>query len=228
VASEKLAGIGGLTNGVCQEVLNIINNISTHIRSLKNKDIYTDMVKSLETTQKEIGMIKKIIQSLLKFSRGGEVQFKPVLIHEELDSILTLVEHQMRLEDIKVIKDFDLELPELIIKPDEISQVFFYIIDNARQAMPEGGTLVASTGRIQKNGSNYVQIKITDTGVGIKQTDLEKIFDPFYSSKPEGQGTGMGLSLCHDLIQKHNGTIGVESERGKGTTFIIDLPFKNN
>lgn len=226
VASEKLAGIGGLTNGVCQEVLNIINNTSTRIRSLEKKDINTDLVKSLEKTQKEIGMIKKIIQSLLKFSRGDEVQFKAVRIHEELDSILTLVEHQMRLENIKVIKDFDLELPELIINPGEISQVFFYIIDNARQAMPEGGTLVASTGGIKKNGSNYVRIKIADTGVGIKQADLEKIFDPFYSSKPEGQGTGMGLSLCHDLIQKHSGTIGVESERGKGSTFIIDLPFK--
>jgi signal transduction histidine kinase len=94
--------------------------------------------------------------------------------------------------------------------------------------MPEGGTLTTSAGQVIKNGSNFIRIKIADTGIGIKKEDLEKIFNAFFSSKPEGQGTGMGLPLCNSLIQKHGGTIDVESERGKGTTFIIDLPLQND
>ena len=91
--------------------------------------------------------------------------------------------------------------------------------------MPEGGTLATSTGHVQKNGTDYIRVKIADTGIGIRKADMEKIFNPFFSSKPAGQGTGMGLSVCSHLIQQHGGTIGVESERGKGTTFIIDLPY---
>ena len=164
----------------------------------------------------------------MKFSSEEGAKFKAVQIYEELDSILTLVEHHMRSDDIKVVREFDPDLPKITVNPDEMGQVFLYIIDNARHAMPHGGTLVASTGQVTKNGSSYIRIKITDTGTGIKKADLEKIFEAFFSSKPEGEGTGMGLSLCRTLIQKHGGTIDVDSEWGKGTTFTIDLPLQND
>jgi PAS domain S-box-containing protein len=228
VASEKLAGIGGLTAGVCRQVLYKINTISTQLQKLKMKNDDSDLLLSLRASREETERIEKIIRSLLKFSREDEGKIISVRIHEELDSILTLVDHHMQLNGIKIVREFDLELPELKVNPDEIGQVFFYIIDNARHAMPEGGTLTASTGQIKKNGANYIRINIADTGIGIKKEDLKKIFDAFFSSKPQGQGTGMGLPVCSHLIQKHGGTISVESERGKGTTFSIDLPLQND
>jgi two-component system NtrC family sensor kinase len=135
------------------------------------------------------------------------------------------MDNHLRSSGIEVSRQFDSDLPELRVNPDEIGQVFFYIIDNARQAMPEGGTLATSAGHVKKNGTDYIRVNIADTGIGIRKADLEKIFNPFFSSKPAGQGTGMGLSVCSHLIQKHGGTISVESERGKGTAFIIDLPY---
>lgn len=228
VASEKLAGIGGLTEGVCNEVLNILNAISSNVQRVLKKTSDSDLFASLDKTRQETKRIEKIIQSLLKFSSKEGAKFKAVRIYEELDSILTLVEHHMRSDDIKVVREFDPDLPKITVNPDEMEQVFLYIIDNARHAMPHGGTLVASTGQVTKNGSSYIRIKIADTGTGIKKADLEKIFEAFYSSKPEGEGTGMGLSLCRTLIQKHGGTIDVDSEWGKGTTFTIDLPLQSD
>lgn len=224
VASEKLAGIGGLTSGVCREVINILGSVSNQAQKLAKEKSGSDVTESLDKMKREMGQIEKIIRSLLKFSSTEAPSFKMVRIHEELDSILTLVEHHMQLHDIEVIREFDPGLAELRVNPDEIGQTFLYIIDNARQAMPEGGTLTASTGPMKKNGSNYIRIKIADTGTGIKKDDLEKIFEAFFSSKPEGEGTGMGLAVCRTLIEKHGGSIGVESEWGEGTTFIIDLP----
>ncbi len=228
VASEKLAGIGGLTEGVCNEVLNILNAISSNVKGLLKKSGDSDFFASLDKTRQEAQRIEKIIQSLLKFSSEEGAKIKAVRIYEELDSVLTLVEHHMHSDDIKVVRKFDPDLPKLTVNPDEMRQVFLYIIDNARHAMPHGGTLVASAGQEVKNGSSYIRIKIADTGTGIKKADLEKIFEAFFSSKPEGEGTGMGLSLCRTLIQKHGGTIDVDSEWGKGTTFIIDLPLQND
>ncbi|MFQ5443754.1 MAG: PAS domain S-box protein, partial [Nitrospinales bacterium] len=148
VATEKLAGIAGLTAGVCEEVIDTLHAISTRIRGLVKKG----EIKAWAETQKEIGRIEKIIQSLLKFYRKEEVEIVKVRIHEELDSILILGEHQMVSENIKVVKSFNTELPELIIDPDEIRQVFLYIIDNARDAMPDGGTLTTSTMGEKKEG----------------------------------------------------------------------------
>ena len=134
------------------------------------------------------------------------------------------MDHHLKSKDIEVNKQFDSTLPTLRVDPEEMSQVFFYIIDNARQAMPEGGTLATSIKYKKKNGADYIRINITDNGIGIRKEDLKKIFDPFFSNKPTGQGTGMGLSVCSHLIKKNGGVISVKSERGKGTTFSIDLP----
>ena len=226
VASEKLAGIGGLTAGVCRESLCTLNTISTYLRKLETmKGEGSDWVQSLRASREETERLEKIINSLLKFSREDAAEIVPVRVHEELDSILILMDNHLRSSGIEVSRQFDSDLPELKVNPDEIGQVFFYIIDNARQAMPEGGTLATSAGHVKKSGTDYIRVNIADTGIGIRKADLEKIFNPFFSSKPAGQGTGMGLSVCSHLIQKHGGTISVESERGKGTAFIIDLPY---
>jgi PAS domain S-box-containing protein len=225
VASEKLAGIGGLASGICREALGILGTISAQLQKLngmKHKD--SNLTQAVHVSHEETARLEKIIHSLLNFFKEGKEEIVSVRINEKLDSILTLMDHHLKSKDIEVNKQFDSTLPTLRVDPEEMSQVFFYIIDNARQAMPEGGTLATSIKYKKKNGADYIRINITDNGIGIRKEDLKKIFDPFFSNKPTGQGTGMGLSVCSHLIKKNGGDISVESERGKGTTFSIDLP----
>jgi PAS domain S-box-containing protein len=225
VASEKLAGIGGLTSGICREALGILGTISVQLQKLngmQHKD--SSWTQAVRVSHEETARLEKIIHSLLNFFKKGKEEVVSVRINEELDSVLTMMDHHLKSKGIEINKQFDSTLPTLRVDPEEMSQVFFYIIDNARQAMPEGGTLATSIKYKKKNGTDYIRINITDNGDGIRKEDLKQIFNPFFSNKPTGQGTGMGLSVCSHLIKKNGGDISVESERGKGTTFSIDLP----
>jgi signal transduction histidine kinase len=142
----------------------------------------------------------------------------------------------MNLEGVHVERLFDPGLPAIPLDSDRMRQVFLNIINNAKYAMKStrGGVLKVSTEVLAgKNGDpassgekagSTLRIKFTDSGPGIKKEDLRKIFDPFFTTKPEDQGTGLGLSVCHTIIEKHGGTLEVESRENGGATFIIDLP----
>lgn len=242
--SEKLAGIGRLAAGVCHEILNPLNIISGHAQALlmeRHEDAF--LKEDLTSIMEEIGRIEKIISGLLKFSRKGEVELRHVNINEELDSVLSIVEKDMRTGNIRIVRRYDLNLDKILIDPDRMRQVFLNIITNAKYAMQEGGILTISTQSVIKDrrrrrrneepvppelpteGMPFLRIMFADTGTGIKKENLDKLFDPFFTTKPEDKGTGLGLSVCYTIIEKHLGTLEVESEYGHGATFIIDLPF---
>ncbi len=159
----------------------------------------------------------------------------------------------MRLDNIKFIRKFDYTVPTITANSDGLRQVFLNLITNARDAMPEGGTITVKTRsvlspelgvrppvsslagsaeeKISKQKTqhsalkgDFVEISFEDTGCGIDKDKIEKIFDPFFTTKAEGKGTGLGLSTSYGIIDNHGGVMSVESEVGKGTTFIIDLP----
>ncbi|HJO58208.1 MAG TPA: PAS domain S-box protein, partial [Nitrospinaceae bacterium] len=200
VASEKLAGIGGLTSGICREALGVLGTISVQLQKLngmQHKD--SSWTQAVRVSHEETARLEKIIHSLLNFFKKGKEEVVSVRINEELDSVLTMMDHHLKSKGIEINKQFDSTLPTLRVDPEEMSQVFFYIIDNARQAMPEGGTLATSIKYKKKNGTDYIRINITDNGDGIRKEDLKQIFNPFFSNKPTGQGTGMGLSVCSHL-----------------------------
>lgn len=170
--------------------------------------------------------IVKITDGLLRFSRKGKFKTEEVETNSLLEKIISIVEPEMKLENVRFINKFEEGLPEIMADSDELRQVFLNLTTNARDAMPEGGTLEVSTQSIQKNGNSSVRIEFTDTGLGIAKKDIDKIFEPFFTTKKEGKGVGLGLSMAYQIIDKHGGTISVASEEGKGATFTIDLPIK--
>ncbi len=249
VRSEKLASVGRLAAGVCHEILNPLNIISGHVQALSlerenDKPLMEDFVSVME----EIQRIEKIIGGLLKFSRKDEMVIKPADINEELDSVLSLTEKDMLIHGIRVIRDYFAESPNIKFDANRMRQVFLNLINNARHAMEKGGTLTVSTRIILekneggkkikvpidpespdlKGGTLYLQIRFADTGTGIRKENLNKLFEPFFTTKPEDQGTGLGLSICYSIIEKHLGSLEVESEYGQGSTFIIELPINSS
>jgi signal transduction histidine kinase len=147
---------------------------------------------------------------------------------------LALLAHQMALQQITVRKELQADLPKVYGNSDLLQQVFANMILNARNAMPEGGTLTVTTrvvtgGEASSRGSaRRVEIRFQDTGHGIPPKNLPKIFDPFFTTMPVGSGVGLGLSISYSIVQQHQGTIGVESQMGQGTTFTVRLPVNNS
>lgn len=240
IRSEKLAGIGRLVAGVCHEILNPLNIISGHTQSLLMERISDAPLKTdLHSIMEEINRITKIITGLLTFSRKGNMELKESNIVSELESALGLVEKDMRLGGIEIIREFESKPILVMVDTDGIRQVFLNIINNAKHAINGGGRLTVSIeiSKINSNlqprssnvatDSNYkniLRIKFTDTGGGIEKNDLEKIFEPFYTTKSEGKGTGLGLSISYSIIERHGGSLEIESEVGVGTSVIINFP----
>ncbi len=243
--SEKLAGVGRLAAGVCHEILNPLNIISGHVQALQmERPDDKELNEDFRSINEEIYRVEKIIGGLLKFSRKGDMEFRLVDINAELESVLAIIEKELSLGNITVRRKFAGNTPNVLIDPDRMRQVFLNIINNAKYAMEGGGvftvhTLVISKDRRRRNlgktdddGTNteksfeipFLRIKFEDTGTGVKKEDMDKMFDPFFTTKPEDKGTGLGLSVCYSIIEKHSGSLEVESEWGKGAAFIIDLP----
>ncbi|MBI4389253.1 MAG: response regulator [Nitrospinae bacterium] len=240
--SEKLAGIGRLAAGVCHEILNPLNIISGHVQALQmERGDDASLKEDLVSIMEEIDRIEKIIGGLLKFSRKGDVELRYTDINRELESVLSLVEKDLLLNDIRVVRRFDLNMDKVLIDTDRMRQVFLNLINNAKYAMQaSGGTLTLTTRTVHKDrrksrrddtsvdetvGIPFARIVFSDTGTGIKKEHMDKLFDPFFTTKPEDKGTGLGLSVCYTIIEKHAGALEVESEYGHGATFTIDLPF---
>ncbi len=223
IRSEKLASIGTLVAGVSHEILNPINNLSVAIQVLQRGIVEKtpeNLSEALGSMQEEVGRVVKIADNLLEFSRQKEPRAKPVELPHLLDQIIDLISHETRLENIEVVREYAPDLPEVLGDEDQLRQVFFNLIQNARDAMPSGGRLVLQTKA--KNG--WVGASVQDTGVGIPREVREKVFDPFFSTKPEGKGTGLGLAVSYGIIEAHKGNLTVESKDGEGATFRVELP----
>jgi signal transduction histidine kinase len=233
VHAEKMSAIGQLAAGVAHEIrnpLNIIEGaryyISTYMMDKKDTDVvgeYLDYIKH------EIDRTNRLIDSLLKFSKAEPPYFESVNINSVLENVVILVRKQLSDNKINLTLNLDQNLPQIMADPNQLWQVFINIILNAVQAMPKGGdfTIETSTRWDEFTGGNdhHVYIHFKDTGVGIDREDITKIFDPFFTKKD--MGTGLGLSIAYKIIEKHKGRIIVESEKGKGTIFTIELPSNN-
>jgi two-component system, NtrC family, sensor kinase len=239
IISEKLAGIGRLVAGVCHEILNPLNIISGHTQTLlMERETDGPLKLDLNSIMEEIGRITKIITGLLKFSRKGNIELKRSNIVKELESVLILVEKDMLLGGVEIIRDFESTSIMVMIDTDSIRQVFLNLLINAKHAISNGGTLTISTEIIDSdspvpNGKTSIRklektlrIIFIDTGTGIENDDLEKVFEPFFTTKPEEKGTGLGLSISYSIIERHGGVLEIESKVDVGTTVIINLPIK--
>ncbi len=183
-------------------------------------DYLKDDVRNLVSESREgIARVKGIVQDLKDFSHVDEAEWQWADLHRGLDSTLNIVNNEIKYK-AKVVKEYG-ELPSIECLASQLNQVFMNLLVNAAHAIEEQGVITIRTGT---EGDDKVWVEISDTGSGITAENMKKIFDPFFTTKGVGKGTGLGLSLSYGIINKHGGTINVDSEVGKGTTFKILLP----
>jgi PAS domain S-box-containing protein len=219
--SEKLAAMGRLTSQIAHELNNPLYGIMNTLELLKTEVApHSKRRKILEMALSETVRLSDLLRKMLSFSKPDQEQRQPVDINTVIDEILLLHEKQLRENDIQIESKFSDGLGRVNASKNQLRQVFLNIVANARDAMTKGGTLTVTTG---SDGEN-VLIEITDTGTGIKEEHMDKIFDSFFTTKGEVKGVGLGLSVCYGFIKDHGGDIVVKSEAGTGTTFVITLP----
>ena len=177
----------------------------------------------LELMGDETGRCSEIVSNLLAFSRKSKLEFRQIDIHELLQKCIMLSQHKLALQNIRLKTDLAKDVPVVSGDFNQIQQCIINLMFNAIDAMiPHGGTL--TLGVSINSGRDMVEISIGDTGQGISNEDLTHIFDPFYTTKMEGKGIGLGLSTVYGVIDRHSGAINVESEPGKGSVFTVILP----
>lgn len=222
--SEKLASLGKLAAGVAHEINNPLTGILTNASlMLEDLDQADPRREDVEIIVKETIRCREIVKRLLDFAKQTQPQKKLTNINNSIENIILLIRNQASFRNIQIEKNLDPDIPEIMVDPDQIQQVFINIIINAAEAMNKGGKLSIET-KLDKN-SNYITIIFKDTGPGIPDELKEKIFDPFFTTKESG--TGLGLSISHGIIEQHGGTIDLDSKANEGTTFIINLPIKH-
>jgi signal transduction histidine kinase len=223
IQSEKLAAFGQLGAGIAHEVKNPLAGILGCAQlSLMEVQEGTPLHKNLEIIEKETGRCRTIIDNLMKFARQEKALFEPTEVNQVVDAACAIINHQLELQQVKIIKDLEEQLPEIHGNSNQLQQVLMNLMINAQQAMEgEPGKVTVST---RRNDAGEIEIVVSDTGPGIPEEIQTKLFEPFFTTKPTGQGTGLGLSVSFGIIKDHHGEITVESEVGKGTEFIIRLP----
>jgi two-component system NtrC family sensor kinase len=219
--SEKLAAMGRLTSQVAHELNNPLYGIMNTLELLKTEvSPQSKRRKILEMAHSETIRLSDMLRKMLSFSKPDQEERQPVDINSILDEILLLHEKQLRELDISIISDFANDLEWVNASKNQLQQVFLNMVDNARDDMPDGGSLTVTT----SEDTDMVKVEVTDTGMGIPEENLSKIFDSFFTTKDEVKGVGLGLSVCYGFIKDHGGDIIVKSQVGAGTTFTITLP----
>jgi len=163
-----------------------------------------------------------IVNNLLNFSRtGGATEFTDLDINRVLDDTIQLIEPQLRRNQIEIVREYETEPPPVFGNAGKLQQIFTNLLLNARDAIPDGGRITLRTTSAEDDS---LVVEVADTGIGIAPENVAKIYDPFYTTKGVGRGTGLGLAVSYGIVQEHSGHIGVESVPGRGTTFRIALP----
>ena len=220
---EKLSSIGLLAAGVAHEVNTPLTGVSSYTQMLLGMLNETDPKHALlQKVRTQAERATNIVNNLLNFSRtGSATEFAEIDVARVLDDTLQLLEPQLRRNQIEIVRRYDKDAPEVYGNAGKLQQVFTNLILNARDAIVDGGRITISTG-MAEDGSLVAEI--ADTGIGIAPENVAKIYDPFYTTKGVGQGTGLGLAVSYGIVQEHTGRISVDSIPGQGTTFRITLP----
>lgn len=221
--SRRLASIGELAAGVAHEINNPLTGIIGFSERLMRKNTDEKINQDLGRINSEARRMAKVVSNLLTFARQREPKKQYADINDILQSSLELRAYELKTSNIEVVTSIAPNLPRIMADFPQIQEVFLNIILNAEQAMTEahgGGKLNIKTQQIK----NYVKVSFTDDGPGILAEHLDKLFDPFFTTRWEKGGTGLGLSACHSIVTEHGGKINAKSQPGKGATFIVEFP----
>jgi signal transduction histidine kinase len=223
VQSRKMAAVGTLTSGIAHELNNPLNNISLTVETLLDQDEKLDderrrrLLTDIFTQVQRAGAA---VRNLLDFTRKDRPARVVLSVGEVLQATLKLVNNELTLAHVRSRLAVAPDLPRTSGNPRNLQQVFLNLFLNAIQAMPHGGEMDVEAGR----QDGFIRVSVRDTGVGIREEDLEKVFEPFFTTKETGEGTGLGLSVSYGIVQQHGGRIEVSSRPGQGSTFVVLLP----
>jgi signal transduction histidine kinase len=225
--ADRLSSLGLLTAGLAHEIRNPLVAIRTFTQLLPERYNDAEFREGFQgLALKEVDRICGLINDLLSFARPSRPNVAEENMNDVVDGIARILETEAKEKGVEITRDFGLSLPKVWIDREQMKQVFMNVILNAIQAMREGGSIFISTRLISRDeaghSGQFVQVEVRDTGIGIPAENLDHIFDPFFTSKDEG--SGLGLSISHQIVQEHGGYVTVESKVGVGTTFFINLP----
>jgi len=218
--TERLAELGTLAAGMAHEIGTPMNVILGRAEYLMRKTSDESTKKGLTTIVSQVERITKIMNQLLSFARQYPIERHPLALSLVVQDIMDVIQERLKKRGIRLEMDMESKCPKVSADRDQMGQVLLNLIVNAMQAMPGGGTLSLSL----RCRSERVHLSVSDTGCGIPAEHVPKLFTPFFSTKEVGEGTGLGLTVVHGIIEDHQGSITVDSEPGHGTTFHIDLP----
>jgi signal transduction histidine kinase len=221
---DRLAALGEMATGLAHEIRNPLGAIKGAAQYLQIEPSLEERKEFLSIILEEVDRLNQVVSQFLDYARPFKKNISLCEINKILEKTYALVKAEGIPEQVKITLDFEENLPLIHADAEQLRQVFLNLFLNAIQAMPEGGSLVVSTAlesNSDKTGT-YLSIKFTDTGIGIPADHIDKLFNPFFTTKKEG--TGLGLAICHRIIEGHNGTIEVSSQIGKGSQFVVKLP----
>ena len=228
VQSGKMAAVGQLAAGVAHEVNNPLQIILSRVQLLMMRHKEEEsLVKDLDLIESNVKRISRIIRSLLDFARhnSGQEEWKSIDLIYLVTQTANLMQHLMEKGDIEVtITTADGKSPQVYGNVSEVEQIFLNLLINAQQAMPDGGRIDIE---LSTDGQTTTAT-ISDTGEGIPEENIGRVFDPFFTTREENGGTGLGLSIIYSIVDKHNGEVSVKSEPGQGTTFVLRFPSKGS
>jgi signal transduction histidine kinase len=240
IRTDKLASLGTLVAGVAHEINNPLGIIAgysealldrAHDPALANVRGFEDFPEYLRTIHSEIFRCKGILKSLLEFARPSSGTFRAIDINELIKEVLLLLQHRTQKLQHTIRLELNREVPKIYADAGSLRQLLMNLLLNAIYFTPEGGSISIRTSEDDPRREDgrvvcrsRVRLAVADTGAGIAPQLLEKVFDPFFTTKAVGEGTGLGLTICHKIVEQHGGAIDVESSVGKGTCFIITLP----
>jgi len=229
IRSARLAAVGEMAAGVAHELNNPLTTASGFVELLLD-ELPDDLPQraDLELVLREAKRARNVVRNLLNFSRPSENVRVHVDINELISEVLTLVQHLVRTSGVELRIQFWDDLQPVLADPNQIKQVLLNLIHNALQAMPHSGVLTVQTRPKRRRRKRWLTVSVEDNGVGIPQENLARIFEPFFSTRPVGSGTGLGLSVSYGIIKEHGGFIEVESTPGEGSCFTIWLPVDEN
>ncbi len=231
IQSEKLAGIGTLATGIAHEINNPLNAISGMSQILKTRIKNEEQLDYLNEIITYTQRAAQIVKTLSTYSRATKVVDAAEISMEEIvEASLEIVKHSRKMDGITIERNYAQNLPLLFVNSVDIEQVLLNLITNAVDAMENmaakqgDGFTMRMTMTTGRSGTDFVFLRVADNGIGMKKDVVDKIFNPFFSTKEQGKGTGLGLSISYKIIQRYGGTIGVKSDYKQGTEFIVKLP----
>jgi len=227
IHSGKMVAVGTLTAGIAHELNNPINNIGFNVEAmLEGYDDYSDAEKKrmLQQIYTQVERAGATVRDLLDFTRVGTQAFATVSIENIIDSTIKLIANELSLASVELDLRIAHDLPDINGSGGNLQQVFLNLFLNSIQAMPDGGVLAVHADR----EDDFIQIEVSDSGIGISSEDIDRVFDPFFTTKEIGEGTGLGLSVCYGIIERHHGSVAIDSIPGTGTTVTVRLPINHD